>query len=168
MFPLQNLTNCKCKTFFGSVSEMKGNEARVVLFLHPVKDSKEGHVSKAKPKSMLPKCRSIILILGIILVLGVLIPGADPFNLSNLYLYGMIASSSLLMAYIAIMFAIQVDLGSRILQGWKRARGQPIGDEKHLLHTLPYYLAITRSSCEVSLFWDSSQIFWGYFHCTFM
>ena len=54
------------------------------------------------------------------------------------------------MVYIAIMFAFQVDLGSRILQAWKRARGKSTGEEMHLLHTLPYYLAITRSSCEVS------------------
>ena len=54
------------------------------------------------------------------------------------------------MVYIAIMFAFRVDLGSRILQAWKRARGKSTGEEKHLLHTLPYYLAITRSSCEVS------------------
>ena len=61
----------------------------------------------------------------------------------------MIASSSLLMAYIAIMFAFQVDLGKRILQAWKRARGKSPGKENHLLHTLPYYIALTRSSCEV-------------------
>ena len=52
---------------------MKGNEARIVLFLHPVKDVKEGHkVSQEKPTSMLPKFRSILLILGTVLALGVL------------------------------------------------------------------------------------------------
>ena len=52
---------------------MKGNEARIVLFLHPVKDVKEGQkVSQEKPTSMLPKFRSILLILGTVLALGVL------------------------------------------------------------------------------------------------
>ena len=51
---------------------MKGNEARIVFFLHPVKESKEGQVSKANPKSILPRPRSILLILGTILALGVL------------------------------------------------------------------------------------------------
>ena len=51
---------------------MKGNEARVVLFLHPVKEFKEGQVSKTKPKSMLPRLRSILLVLGTMLALGAL------------------------------------------------------------------------------------------------
>ena len=37
-FPPQSLTNCKCKTFFGSVAEMKGLESRVVFFLQPVNE----------------------------------------------------------------------------------------------------------------------------------
>ena len=53
------------------------------------------------------------------------------------------------MAYITIIFAFQVDLGKRVLQAWERARGKSPGEEKHLLHTLPYYIALTRSSCEV-------------------
>ena len=60
------------------------------------------------------------------------------------------------MAYIAILFASQKDLWARILQAWKRGRGKPPGEEKHILHTLPYYLAITRSSCEVN---DSAHFY---------
>ena len=41
--------------------------------MHPVKESKEGQVSNAKPRSMLPRFRSILLILGTILALGVLV-----------------------------------------------------------------------------------------------
>ena len=74
----------------------------------------------------------------------------DPFNISTLCLYGMIASSTLLMTYIAVFFAFQVDLWARLLETWKRVQGQPTGEKRHLLHTLPYYLAITRSTCEVS------------------
>ena len=51
---------------------MKGNEARIVLFLHPVKEFKEGQVSKAKPTSMILGFRSILLILGTTFALGVL------------------------------------------------------------------------------------------------
>ena len=74
---------------------------------------------------------------------------SDPFNLPELCLYGMITFSSLLMAYIAVFFSYQVDLWARVLQAWKKVLGQPPGEEEHLLLTLPYYIAITRSSCEV-------------------
>ena len=76
---------------------------------------------------------------------------SDPFNLPELCLYGMITFSSLLMAYIAVFFSYQVDLGARVLQAWRRVLGQPPGEVEHLLHTLPYYLAVSRSSCEVSI-----------------
>ena len=69
---LQNLTNCKCKTFVGSVAEMKGNEARVVFFLHPVDQLKDGQVSKVKPhKSSLGV--DLLLLLGLLVGLGVLV-----------------------------------------------------------------------------------------------
>ena len=60
------------------------------------------------------------------------------------------------MAYIAVLFASQKDLWARILQAWKRGRGKSPGEEKHILHTLPYYLAVTRSSCEVN---DSAHFY---------
>ena len=89
---LQALTNCKCKTFVGSVAEMKGNQARVVIFLHPVDQLRDGKVSKAGP------------------------------------------------------FAHLVPLVLR----WKKKLREGSSTEKMLLHTLPYYLAISRSTCEVS------------------
>ena len=49
MSHLQALTNCKCKTFVGSVAQMKGNQARVVIFLHPVDQLRDGKVSKVGP-----------------------------------------------------------------------------------------------------------------------
>ena len=75
---------------------------------------------------------------------------SDPFDLPELCLYGMITFSSLLVAYIAVFFAYQVDLWARVLEAWRGVLGQPPGGEEHILHTLPYYLAVTRSSCEVS------------------
>ena len=74
---------------------------------------------------------------------------SGPLDLPELCLYGMITFSSLLMAYIAVFFSYQVDLWARVLQAWKKVLGQPPGEEEHLLLTLPYYIAITRSSCEV-------------------
>ena len=49
---------------------MKGNEARIIFFLHPVKKVKRGLQTKKNPIT-LPSLRSILLILGTILGLGV-------------------------------------------------------------------------------------------------
>ena len=83
---------------------------------------------------------------------------SDLVNVSNLCLYGMIGSSILLIAYIAVFFAFKIDLWPRVLQVWGRIQGKTLGEEKHLLHTLPYYLAVTRSSCEVSSPQDATHI----------
>ena len=67
-------------------------------------------------------------------------------------LYPLVASSSLLLAYLAFLIVKLSYSRSKLVQGWvRRLRGKPPKEEKMLLHTLPYYLAITRSSCEVSL-----------------
>ena len=73
----------------------------------------------------------------------------DTFSISDLCLIGTFTASVLLIAYIAAFIAFQIDLGARVLQAWKRLQGKPTLAENHLLYTLPYYLAITRSSCEV-------------------
>ena len=62
--------------------------------------------------------------------------------------YATATSSSLLVVYLAALFARRINLRARMARlcgGWRR---QPQNDTL-LLHTLPYYLAITRSSCEV-------------------
>ena len=61
---------------------MKGNEARVVFFLHPVDQLKDGQVSKMKP------LRSsfgvfAILLLGLLLGLGVLVYLLLPFGVQT-------------------------------------------------------------------------------------
>ena len=61
----------------------------------------------------------------------------------------MAASSSLLVVYLAALFAMRKDFRARLARlcgGWKRLPQ----NETLILHTLPYYLAITRSSCEVA------------------
>ena len=58
---------------------MKGNEARMVLFLHPVDHLKEGQVSKVKPlKNSFGV--SVLLLLGLLLGLGVLFYLLLPFG----------------------------------------------------------------------------------------
>ena len=66
-------------------------------------------------------------------------------------LYLLVASSSLLLANLVFLIMKWGYSKSKQVQGWmRRLRGKPPKEEKMLLHTLPYYLAITRSSCEVS------------------
>ena len=64
--------------------------------------------------------------------------------------YSLGASSSLLLAYLAFLILRYTYSRSKLVQGWtRRMVGKPPKEEKMLLHTLPYYLAITRSTCEV-------------------
>ena len=208
---------------------MKGNEARVVFFLHPVDQLKDGKVSRVKPLRSSFVVRFLFL-LGLLLGLGVLVyvflqfgvqagsleepvsttevsfdtttesavseritevrsnqtkgnysaietepsteiisPGITcdsmETNLSNntthqhlaverstsRLLYPLVASSSLLLAYLAALIIKWGYSRSKLVQGWmRRLTGKSPKEEKMLLHTLPYYLAITRSSCEVS------------------
>ena len=51
---------------------MKGNEARVVFFLHPVDQLKDGQVSQVKPLTSSFGIR-FLLLLGLLLALGVLL-----------------------------------------------------------------------------------------------
>ena len=64
--------------------------------------------------------------------------------------YPLVASASILLAYLTFIVLRYSYSRSKLLQGWtRRLVGKPPMEEKMLLHTLPYYLAITRSSCEV-------------------
>ena len=72
-------------------------------------------------------------------------------EISTWLIYPLVVSSSLLLAYIAALITKWGYSRSKLVQGWmRRLTGKPPMEEKMLLHTLPYYLAITRSSCEVS------------------
>ena len=63
--------------------------------------------------------------------------------------YAMVAALSLSLAYLAVLFMKWACSRSELVQQWKRRLQGKLPEEKMLLHTLPYYLAITRSSCEV-------------------
>ena len=133
---------------------MKGSEARVVFYLHPKLN--EGQVAKTKPRNF-PSICSMLLILGTILALGasafVLYKLANKqFMESLITTMGMIASSSILLVCIAIVFASRIELIGRVAEAWRAMQGKPPRYKGPLLHSQPYYLAITRSCCEVSPF----------------
>ena len=132
-FP-QNLTKCKCKLYLGSVAEMKGNEARSVFYLHPTK----GELREVPPPGWPLSWKSLLLILATILSLGVLAFVIskivnNKFRDSLVTTIGMTVSSCIMLVIVLVVFAKKI-----------RLIGKPV------LHTLPYYLALTRSCCEVS------------------
>ena len=70
-------------------------------------------------------------------------------HVPSMWVYAMATSSSLLVVYLAVLFAMRIDFRARLARlcgGWERMPQ----NETLILHTLPYYLAITRSSCEVT------------------
>ena len=70
-------------------------------------------------------------------------------SISEKCLYALIVSSSLLLTYLGLFLAARVDLKERARRAWSRLRGRLPRNTKILLHTLSYYLAVTRSTCEV-------------------
>ena len=70
-------------------------------------------------------------------------------SISDMCLYALVVSSSLLLVYFAIFFAARLDLKERAQKAWSRLRGRLPRNTRILLHTLSYYLAVTRSTCEV-------------------
>ena len=174
---------------------MKGNEARVVFFIHPVDQLRDGKVSKVKERSttfVLLSVLLLVLLLAVCLFTPIFglrykpqelvkeswkkqpieLPGnlpkqkledavPDPEVREDLIkeiegytrgsrekwqFYPLVTSSSLLLAYLAFLALKRRFSRAKILE----AQTENIPrEEKMLLHTLPYYLAITRSSCEV-------------------
>ena len=115
----QGLINCTCKIYLGSVDQMKGNEARIIFFLHAVDQFKAGQVQRKQTNG-----------------LEVLAQEDDTER--------------------------KEERGKKRKQDagdTTRKRRKEKGEEKKredllntvLLTTKPYYLAITRSSCEVNL-----------------
>ena len=70
-------------------------------------------------------------------------------SISEICLYALAVSSSLLLVYLAVFFAARVDLMERAQKAWSRLRGRLPRNTRILLQTLSYYLAVTRSTCEV-------------------
>ena len=63
----------------------------------------------------------------------------------------LVVSACLLLSYLTFAVLRYCHSRSKLVQGMTRwLIGKPPKEEKMLLHTFPYYLAITRSSCEVS------------------
>ena len=140
---------------------MKGNETRVVIFLQPVNPPKEGQVSTLKQRKLSPfgLC-ALFLVFVLILCPGVLVFISDvtlgtestTFSINvdpTKWLYALVAFSSLLLVYLALFLAARLDLKERTQKAWSRLRGRLPRNTRILLQTLPYYLAVTRSTCEV-------------------
>ena len=172
---------------------MKGNEARVVFFIHPVDQLRDGQVSKVKERSttfVLLSVLLLVLLLAVCLFTPIFGLGYKPQELVKLtkqpielpgnlpkqkledavpdpevredlikeiegytrgsrekwQFYPLVTSSSLLLAYLAFLALKWRSSRAKILEA---QTAKVPREEKMLLHTLPYYLAITRSSCEV-------------------
>ena len=188
---------------------MKGNEARVVFFLHPVDQVRNGKVAKVEPLRNSLGVASL-LVVALLLGLGVLgylfsplvfrtpqtpTTTASPITATTIssrtietptpspprsvtenstriragnetsrepevvfmarpttwQFHPLIVSASLLLVYLTFHVLRYCYSRSKLVQGWTRwLIGKPPEEEQMLLHTLPYYLAVTRSSCEVS------------------
>ena len=190
---------------------MKGNEARVVFFLHSVDQVRDGDVAKVEPLRNFLGIASL-LVVALVLGLGVLcylfspivftttqtsitttspttattkptrttlteIPTPAPqksvienstrITTENItsrepevvsmtrpttwQFHPLVASASLLIVYLTFIVLRYSYSRSKQAQGWARCLlRKPPKEEKMLLHTLPYYLAVTRSSSEVS------------------
>ena len=189
---------------------MKGNEARVVFFLHPVNQVRDGKVAKVEPLRSSLGVASLLLV-ALLLGLGVLgylfsplvfrtpqtpkttaspitatttpsrstlteiptpaLPRPVTENSTKItgrnetsrepevvtmtrpttwQFHPLVVSASLLLVYLTFIVLRFGYSRSKLAQGWtRRLLGKPPKEEKMVLHTLPYYLAITRSSCEV-------------------
>ena len=77
-----------------------------------------------------------------------IIADAISWNLHSVLLIATFVSSALLFLYLSILLSLAINLRARLARwlGWELL-SQDSG--ALLLHTLPHYLAITRSTCEV-------------------
>ena len=68
-------------------------------------------------------------------------------------MYATIAFASLLAVYMVSLFLAWWDIVGELKRAWVAVRGHA-PEQTMLLHTQPYYLAVTRASCEVMLYRD--------------
>ena len=73
-------------------------------------------------------------------------------SISDKCLYALVVSAILLVVCLVIFLAARVDLKERARKAWSRMRGRLPRNTRILLQTLTYYLAVTRSTCEVIKF----------------
>ena len=79
------------------------------------------------------------------------VPSAErlSMSISTICLFAMVVFSSILVVYLVAFIAARVDLKGRAQKAWSRWRGLVPKNKRILLQTLSYYLAVTRSTCEV-------------------
>ena len=125
---------------------MKGNEARVVFFLQPVNELKDTQLSSENLKLVNSGfCFRLALVLLLALLFSFAFSVGDP---QEFLFYAFAVSSSLLAIDLLAIFLDKMHFRSEMALQWKKMQGLPY-EELLLLHTLPYYLAISRSTCEV-------------------
>ena len=73
-------------------------------------------------------------------------------SISDKCLYALVVSAGLFLTYLGLFLAARVDLKERARKAWSRLRGRLPRNTRILLQTLSYYLAVTRSTCEVIKF----------------
>ena len=70
--------------------------------------------------------------------------------MTDLFRYSTIAFATLLAVNTVYLFLVWLDIAGELKRVWGTVLGQA-SDQKMLLHTQPYYLAVTRASCEVRM-----------------
>ena len=70
--------------------------------------------------------------------------------MTDLFRYATIAFATLLAVNTVYLFLAWLDIAGELKRVWGAVLGQA-PDRKMLLHTQPYYLAVTRASCEVRM-----------------
>ena len=77
-----------------------------------------------------------------------IIADAISWNLHSVLLLATVVSSALLLLYLSLLLSLAINLRARFARWWG---WELLSQDKGalLLHTLPHYLAITRSTCEV-------------------
>jgi hypothetical protein len=147
---LQSLTECKCKVFIGPVTEMKGHETRVVMYLNVVDLTLNSRGSLVARRAVWQSVPGLIDIVRIqarktwmwgvagILTLLVLLLSLLFWRLTKTspVLYSILAGTLLILA-----------AGVVTAKVWASRRKEQI--RLQIFKTLPYYLALSRSLCEV-------------------
>ena len=75
------------------------------------------------------------------------VAGITPIDIIAISLYTLKVLVGLLVAYAAAIFLKWSKIWAKVVGWWSRRRGQ-LQEDILLVHSLPYYLAMSRSTCE--------------------
>ena len=86
------------------------------------------------------------------------VPSEASLSSRGKLLYALFGFSSLLFLSIALFVADRVGLKERTHKAWSRITRGPLKKTQTVLLTLSHYLAVTRSTCEVSFLFIHNEI----------